>query len=277
MTSRLRIVVFALGLATTFGAAFGVGRLWADDAPEPVSYSLRMSTSQTDAQAPVALRFSVLQQDEVLTEFAVRHEKRLHLIAVRDDFGGYRHLHPEQASDGQWSIEADLGPGRWRLFADFQPVGGDEQVVDTEVVVPGEPTATPDSPGEVRSATVDGYTVELDGALSAGRGETLDFRVSRDGAPVTDLQPYLGAFGHLVVLRGSDMKYLHAHPEDGPAGPSIPFDVAAPSAERYHLYLDFKHGGVVRTAFFEIDAGDPAGDPAGDSGSDHGDGEHGDH
>ena len=35
--------------------------------------------------------------------------------------------------------------------------------------------------------------------------------VSRDGAPVA-VQPYLGAFGHLVALREGDLAYLHVHP-----------------------------------------------------------------
>ena len=72
-----------------------------------------------------------------------------------------------------------------------------------------------------------------------------------DTAPVTNLQPYLGASGHLVVLRRSDLAYLHVHPEDG-AG--LRFGVEVPSAGTYRLFLDFQHDGVVRTAAFTAQA-----------------------
>jgi hypothetical protein len=85
--------------------------------------------------------------------------------------------------------------------------------------------------------------------------------------PVTDLQPYLGAYGHLVALREGDLAYLHVHPEgapgDGatPAGPRVEFAAEVPSAGTYRLFLDFRHAGVVRTAEFTVAAG-PAPGPA---------------
>ncbi|MDG9427141.1 hypothetical protein OLF90_10715, partial [Streptococcus pneumoniae] len=78
------------------------------------------------------------------------------------------------------------------------------------------------------------------------------------------------AYGHLVALRTSDLAYLHVHPDgypgDGvtPAGPAITFYANMPSAEDYRLFLDFKHGGVVRTAEFTLTA-----DNATTSGAEH--------
>ena len=79
---------------------------------------------------------------------------------------------------------------------------------------------------------------------------------------MTDLQPYLGAFGHLVALRSGDLAYLHVHPDGEPGdgstkpGPDVAFGAEVPSAGDYHLYLDFKHDGVVRTAQFKVTAED---------------------
>ena len=84
----------------------------------------------------------------------------------------------------------------------------------------------------------------------------LKLSVAKDGRPVTDLQPYLGAYGHLVALRGGDLAYLHVHPDGEPGdgktspGPDVEFGAEVPSVGSYHLYLDFKHDGVVRTAEF---------------------------
>ena len=112
---------------------------------------------------------------------------------------------------------------------------------------------------------VDGYEVTLAGDLMPGQASELTLTVSKDGAPVTDLQPYLAAYGHLVALRAGDLAYLHVHPAgepgDGvtPAGPGITFYATAPSAGDYRLFLDFQHAGVVRTAEFTLHAGETPG------------------
>ena len=96
----------------------------------------------------------------------------------------------------------------------------------------------------------------------------LTLSVSRDGKPVGDLQPYLGAYGNLVALRASDLAYLHVHPMgepgDGvtPAGPDIGFHTAFPSEGDYRLFLDFQHQGVVRTAEFTVSVDDGQSAPA---------------
>jgi hypothetical protein len=121
--------------------------------------------------------------------------------------------------------------------------------------------------------------VHLDGDLSAGADARLTLSVERDGEPVTDLQPYLGAYGHLVALRAGDLAYLHVHPDGSPGdgttqpGPDVVFYAAVPSAGTYHLYLDFKHHGVVRTAAFTVStsgtAPEVATDASGDGHTDH--------
>ena len=98
----------------------------------------------------------------------------------------------------------------------------------------------------------------LTGALTPGTTSKLTLTVDRGGVPVTDLQPYLAAYGHLVALRQGDLAYLHVHPDDSvtSAGPNIVFYAEVPSAGTYRLYLDFKHGDVVRTAEFTVVAGE---------------------
>jgi hypothetical protein len=113
-------------------------------------------------------------------------------------------------------------------------------------------------PGRATAATasVDGYTVTFDGKLEAGRTSEPVPNISRDGRPVTDLQPYLAAYGHLVALRQGDLAYLHIHPDGAPGdgrtqpGPAITFYAEVPSAGTYRLYLDFQHDRKVHTAEF---------------------------
>ena len=78
----------------------------------------------------------------------------------------------------------------------------------------------------------------------------LAFTVTRGGRPVT-LQPYLGARGHLVALRSTDLAYLHVHPtEAGTSGGGVRFATEFPTTGRYRLFVQFKHDGRVRTAAF---------------------------
>jgi hypothetical protein len=184
-------------------------------------------------------------------------------------------VHPVLNVEGTWSVPLDLSaPGQYRVFADFTPTGHDGGLVlGADLAVPGpyEPVPLPEP--VIVAQVVDGYQVTLAGDLVPGKSSQLTLTVTKDGVPVTDLQPYLAAYGHLVALRAGDLAYLHVHPAgepgDGvtPAGPGITFYATAPSIGDYRLFLDFRHAGVVRTAEFTVHAGD-TGVPADEPGHD---------
>lgn len=273
MSTPVKIGGFVVVLAMLFGAAFGIGAAVRDD-DKPTTeqemhaehYRLRV-LDPPRAAGLGELRFVVEDPDgTVVTGFDVRHEKRLHLIAVDTGYTGFQHLHPTMAADGTWTTPFRAAAGRIQLYADFRATGAADAVARAALAVPG-PLGSP-AFSKLRTQQVDGYTVTALGDLTVGGTSTLRFEISRGGRPVDDLEPYLGAFGHLVVLRKADGEYLHVHPEDGPAGPQVTFAATVPSAARYHLYLDFKHNGVVRTAMFVLDAGHH--ETSGEGG-DHGD------
>ena len=150
-----------------------------------------------------------------------------------------------------WAIDVALTPGSWRVLADFVPEGGEGITLGADLAVAGEVGASRPAPGEA-VAEVDGYTVTVSGDLESGESSDLTVEVTRDGEPVTDLEPYLGAYGHLVALREGDLAYLHVHPEEAGPGPEVPFVAEVPSAGGYRLFFDFQHDGVVRTAEFAV-------------------------
>ncbi len=238
-------------------------------------YTLRLLDTDFPAgpRTPVRLLVEGPTGTPVL-DYVPQHEKELHLIAVRRDFSGFQHVHPTRGADGVWSTTLALTPGSWRVFADMAPRGGNPLTLGADLSVAGthQPVAAPEH--DVRTTTVDGYTVTLEGDLTPGTDSGLTLAVSRAGKPVTDLDPYLGAYGHLVALRTGDLAYLHVHPEGHPGdgttapGPEITFGTAVPSPGTYRLFLDFRHEGVVRTAAFTVTAGFPANNPSGGS-SDH--------
>ncbi len=296
MQTPIKLAGFAVGLATVFGAAAGLGSLvgpiggtadtpahsdmqsdMESDADATASaadipgglmvsqdgYTLELAEPEPAAgeQAPVAFR--ILGPDGTpVTDYTRTHGEDLHLIAVRRDLTGFQHVHPELASDGTWDTELDLvEPGDYRVFTDFTPAGSDQgMTLGADLSVAGAYDPQP-LPEESRTVQVEDYTVTLEGDLVPGEESELTLSVSRDGEPVTDLQPYLEAYGHLVVLRDGDLAYLHVHPDGSPGdgstqpGPDIKFYADVPSSGDYRLFLDFRHGDQVRTADFTASAG----------------------
>lgn len=296
MNAGTRLGLYAGGLVVAFGAAFGLSSVvvpqslvagWMEGstmqshggehtesstaAPTQSLKGLSLSNGGlvlSPVEAPRAtgeagtLGFRVETADgTAVTDFAEAHEKELHLIVVRSDGSEFRHVHPTMTAGGDWSIPWTWdAAGTYRVFADFTPAGEDAAglTLTQTVQVDGSFTSAPTETSRVDE--VDGFTVEMKGDLVAGTASDLTISVSRDGEPVTTLEPYLGAFGHLVALREGDLAYLHVHaagdePEAGEtSGPTIGFGAEAPTAGRYLLYLDFQVDGTVHTAEFVLDA-----------------------
>jgi hypothetical protein len=244
-------------------AADGPGGLAVSDQ----GYTLRIvSVPRPGPSQP--LRFVVDGPDgQPVTAYDEVHERPLHLVAIRRDGAAYHHLHPTLREDGTWTTPLRLSAGTTRLFADFTPTDGPALVLGTDIHVDGDYEPLP-PPEVTRTVTVDGYRVRLVGDLTGGSSSELTAVITRNGRAVTDLQPYLGAYGHLVALREGDLAYLHVHPEESGAGPRIPFVAEVPSDGRYRLFLEFRHGGAVHTAGFTLAAGEGYADAHGEE-ADH--------
>ncbi|MET4095805.1 heavy-metal-associated domain-containing protein [Arthrobacter sp. UYCu712] len=194
-----------------------------------------------------------------VTQFETSHEKQVHLIVVRSDGSHYRHVHPVMDEAGRWSLPWQWeAAGTYRIYADVVPAGAGEGVTLTRTVdVAG--AFDPAAPEMSVKDEVHGFQVSLNGGLKAGSASALTVGISRDGQPVTSLQPYLGAYGHLVALRAGDLAYLHTHPEGAEpvngevSGPEVKFATTAPTPGRYYLYFDFQVDGQVHSARFVLD------------------------
>jgi hypothetical protein len=280
-----KIALFVLGLGALFAASVAVGsavdpagtessemeetmtahgghETTAMAAHEPAGlgvsadgYTLRLSPTQVERGEERELRFAIEHEGDPVTGFDELHERRMHLIVVRRDGAAFRHLHPEMDAAGTWSLPVSFREaGVYRVFADFS-VGGEQETLATDVFVSGGTFEARPFPAAQPIAEVDDYEVELEADEPvAGEPVALEFAVKRDGRPVDDLQPYLGADGHLVALREGDLAFLHVHPEEEHGAPNeIVFEARFPTAGRYRLYLQFRHDGAVRTAEFTIE------------------------
>jgi hypothetical protein len=186
-----------------------------------------------------------------VTTYAIVHDKPLHLIVIRRDLTGYQHLHPTMAPDGTWSIGLTLAaPGSYRAIADFTAIVGGRQVaatLGTDLTAAGNylPLALP---APVRQVTTQNFTVSYEGTPSTASTQPILMTVTAPDGKPAGLQPYLGAFGHLVMVRDGDLGYVHIHPEAQLADGKVKFWLAAPGPGTYRMFFDFQVAGQVHTA-----------------------------
>ncbi len=192
------------------------------------------------------------------------HAKRMHLIVVRRDLTGFQHLHPRVSGAGTWSTPIMLpDSGSYRVLADFSHEGESETLgADLAVDGSAEYERFASQQTETETETETGYEVGIEGeAALAGEESELAFNIRR-GDEVVEVDPYLGADGHLVALREGDLAFLHVHPVEAAGGPpaggakpgAIRFMTEFPSPGSYRLFLQFRHGGEVHTAEFTREA-----------------------
>lgn len=216
-------------------------------------YALELEKQTFTAFREMDLRFRVFGPDgQPVTRYDIVHERPLHLIVVRRDFAHYQHVHPTVGTDGSWAVKLDLPLGGiYRVFADFR-TQGKSLTLGADIFIAG--LFIPATERSVSSLAGAGkYQVSLSLPSVAKLAGELAFSVRREGQPVKDLVPHLGALGHLVALREGDMAFLHIHPIGVVgAGPEIRFHAAFPSPGRYHLFLEFNHGGEVRRVSFTV-------------------------
>ncbi|MCX7410413.1 MAG: hypothetical protein NTZ32_20245 [Planctomycetales bacterium] len=161
------------------------------------------------------LVFHLERDGKTLSEFELLHERVMHFIVVRDALDEFQHLHPTVTDYGLASVEiAFPTAGTYWLFVDCQAKGEAQQTVRHELRLAGDAPAAPELKANVPVVVTVGET-KSEVSVQRGEGEWLVTYAHRDldDKSVTDLEPYLGAMGHLVVIGAGTGEYVHAHAE----------------------------------------------------------------
>jgi len=188
-----------------------------------------------------------------VTKLETVHEKIVHLLVVSKDLSWFTHEHPQMQGDGTLRVAfAFPVPGEYMLYHDFTPPGVGQQVVRVAVTVPGEaPSPLLLAVDSDKEKHVDGYAIVFStkASLRVGEDAELVFQITKDGKPVTDLQPYLGAMGHLVIISEDLEHFVHSHPLDavGATGPEVRFHAHFEAAGLYKAWGQFQRGGKLLT------------------------------
>jgi len=153
-----------------------------------------------------------------LDQLDIVHEQPLHLLMVSSDLSWYAHEHPAPQPDGTFKLPGFVfpAPGEYTLYHDYTPKGKAQQVPQFKLKLAGDaPAPKPLVENYDVVANLEGYEfrVRCNGVkFNAGEDSIIRIGIDRDGMPVTDIEPYLGAMGHLVIISQDLKQFVHSHP-----------------------------------------------------------------
>jgi hypothetical protein len=238
-------------------------------------YALSVTTEPRAVKAGQKTKFRIAIRhpltNEPVTQFAEVHDKLFHLFIVSRDMTQFFHEHPVLEKDGSFTIEHVIpAAGQYVLFSDFMPVGGGPQMIASPIVTAGfEGDIASSSPNLKPDAsfvkTANGVTIDLQidpAKLIAGEEADvpIHFEDEKSGAPVKDLQRYLGAFGHAMMLSEDMTEHVHAHPAEmlegttitEGGGPDLVFHALFPKPGHYRIWVQFQRHNVLSTVPFTV-------------------------
>jgi len=234
----------------------------ADYTPYPIDLELSPPNLRPNQTAHVRFFVRDPKTGATVRRFETVHEKVFHLFVVSRDLDYFAHVHPVLHANG--ALDVDLvvpRPGPYQLIADFLPAGGAPQLVQRSFVTAGYtgpigavPVLAPDLGEKIDG----GIRVQLTPPRSVARREqllTFEVADAATGAPVRDLEPYLGATGHLLAASADLSTVFHSHPVaevSSRNGPTVVFQTLFPSAGMYRVWLQVQREGRVSTVSFTI-------------------------
>ncbi len=224
-----------------------------DHAEYPVTLAPRPSAPRPGKN--VQLAFTVLdpKTGKQVTDFQQMHERLYHLFIVSQDLQFFLHNHPEKGPDSEFRFSTILPkPGMYRILSDFYPTGGTPQLIVKTLVLPGGPI----TPGtELKADLSPKNATNLRVSLTmrpaqpiAGTKTMMFFQLE----PAEGLEPYLGAWSHMLAASDDLIDMIHDHPFIADGGPKMQFNMIFPRARTYRVWGQFQRKGVVNTAVFNI-------------------------
>ena len=247
-------------------------------------YRLEFQTVPPVVQADrkIALLFKVVHPatGEQVKKFELVHDRPYHVFVISQDMNQFFHIHPEQRPDGTWAVDVTLPqPGYYKVLSDFLPSGGSSQFIARPIVTAGYTGDLIASSAHLEAdrsltKTVDDLTAEVTydpKRFVAGLYGHLTFHLTdtATGQPISDLQTYLGAFGHTLIMSEDMVDYVHSHPvemlppganlEELRGGPNVMFEGLMPKPGQYRAWTQFRRHDKIHTftyTFTVIDVGE---------------------
>lgn len=244
-------------------------------ADPPRAFVLDVETTPSVVRPRTAAKLRLRVRDprsgEVVQRFTEVHEKVFHLFVVSHDLTYFDHIHPALGPDGTLEIEVKLPrDGGYQLYADFLPDRATPQLLQRALFTSGfakDPaTGRAHLAVDTAAKTDRRVHVTLDlpegEGLIAGRPEMFRLRITDPATrvPVTDLQPFLGAPAHGLIISDDLADALHIHPVaefSKASGPDIVFQTTFPHPGLYKIWTQFQRGGEIAVVSFVVPVAEP--------------------
>ena len=223
---------------------------------------------------PFTAQFAILDTERKanVTTFRTLFEKQLHLILLDSKLEHFQHLHPTLDND-VFSFTTQVSKeSKYYLYLNYEPFGFGERHSELHIQTAGGfPEKNTMEPDRSLVKNTDDYEVTLEkrSDFSANKlmsnEQIFKFNIldKKTGQPVKDIQPYLGAFGHVSFINRDTYEFHHLHPKeyianpDSKGGPAIEF-AYMPSQIKitsgiYRLFLEFKHNDSIKLVNYTIE------------------------
>lgn len=228
-----------------------------DEAAAKGNYQMILHTTDLEANKPVTLSFTPNNKDNphAAVPLDVEHEKKIHLMVVSEDLSWFNHIHPEYQADGSYIVtETFPRGGKYFLFTDYKPSGGTHQIEKIEITVQGKSVPPVTYTESKLTSKADGYEVKFVNGenLVAGNESHLIINIEQNGKLIdpTELEKYLGANAHIVLISQDDKEYFHVHPESNEFPIHAHTTLQKPGI--YRMWMQFQTKGKVHTADFVL-------------------------
>jgi Cu+-exporting ATPase len=277
------LLALAVGVVSllVFRPSMGVGGMNGEHAPiSEGSQAAKLTLDTGGALSPgtsslLTFRVTDAASGKPTDSIEVEHEKPMHLIIVSRDLAQFAHIHPEATGAvGEFAVAHTFpAAGDYTLYDELKLNGHEDEVHRFEAKVGDGSTSAAQLTPDLGARQVNGYSIQIrsQGEIKAGAQSVFVVTVERDGKPVTDLQPYLAAASHVVVLDESAGSFAHIHSVAGstppggvmgemtmgepPArfGPNVAFSHRFSKAGLYKMWLQFSHNSQVTTVSWVVE------------------------
>jgi len=232
--------------------------------PEPVAYPTTFgflpARIPSDEKLHLEIRVAQPKTGAPVKQFQIVHEKPIHLFIVSEDLEYFSHEHPDLKGDGTFSLDTRLPkPGTYKLLADFFPEGGTPQLISDVITTAGYQGSLA---SRIRKPAADlspkhGQNLNVELSLDpeqpiAGKKTMMFFRLK----PASGMEPYLGAWGHMLAASNDLVDTIHTHPmyvtDPDSDEKQVQFNMFFPREAIYRVWVQFQREGKVNTVAFTI-------------------------
>lgn len=178
------------------------------------------------------------------------HEKILHLLAYDPALKEFQHVHPEFIEQ-EWRVELNFSVnGKYWIWAQGElALDSEDFSTSNRLTVLGGRNAWPTPPvlSNERLGVSGISKVELGlNKITANKMSMLKVTFTHTDGTQVQIEPYLGAFSHIVAVPEGGDSILHVHPMPGSQPNEGMIHTTFPKAGSYRIWIQFIDDGNLK-------------------------------